>query len=114
MGDLLGGLLEFLLEPLAEYLFAPTYRPGHAVRNRVLFGLAGVVNAAGLGLGLWLALASLLGKRDWGLVALGGLFVVLFGGLLVRLVIRGLQGRAAARAQAPRPATGYHEEHLEP
>ncbi|WP_225047048.1 hypothetical protein [Lacticaseibacillus kribbianus] len=114
MGDLLGMLLEFLLEPVIEYLFAPSYAPNRPRRNRVRFGIAGVVNLVGVGFSGWLLFATLRGRLEWGLVLVALLLLALFVGLLVRLAVTLVRGRrAAAKAKPQRPAAdGYREDHL--
>lgn len=77
MSDLLG----CLLEPLIEGLFSPHFNPAHRRRAWWRLLVSSVVDGGACAGGVWLIWAGVT-AHDRGLVTIGGLLAGLFGALL--------------------------------
>lgn len=82
MEDLLG----CLLEPLFELILSQ-FDAGHRRRALIQLIIALLVDGAGTALGAWTTRQMMI-DRDWGLLIVGLILLVLFGGLLIQTLRR--------------------------
>ncbi len=83
MEDLLG----CLLEPLLELILLPQFDAGHRRRALIQLIIAVLIDGTCTALGGWVAW-QMIRARDWGLLLVGLILLVLFGGLLVQTLRR--------------------------
>lgn len=83
MDDLLG----CLLEPLLELILLPQFDAGHRRRALIQLIVAVLVNGTGTAFGGWLTW-QMVRDRDWGLLIVALILLVLFGGLLIQTLRR--------------------------